>query len=330
MPSEGTIMQISVRSYLTAGIALTAASTIALTPLAIPPTAHQLALPQVSAPEIHLTALINPSDVTALVNNLNAALNSVSTTVTSAVGAPGQTLDGALGSATALNTSLWDGLISATPSAPLTALLKALKASANSGLVKLADSVAGANDTVTLTTGQIAALLTSTLTGSLGTALYAVSDVVNNPLALASYTSLLDVPVGIAGTALNNGLAAINSLGGGAINLGGTLVHGVTAQISNVLALVNGAADAAKTLTGIDLINGTITAVQGIVSAPVTAALAGVDGITTTITHAATTALSRVTSGAQHVVCGSPEIVEGFLCRFGLGLGFPDLVVDGR
>ncbi len=29
-------------------------------------------------------------------------------------------------------------------------------------------------------------------------------------------------------------------------------------------------------------------------------------------------------------LCGSPEIVEGFLCRFGLGLGFPDLVVDGR
>ena len=29
-------------------------------------------------------------------------------------------------------------------------------------------------------------------------------------------------------------------------------------------------------------------------------------------------------------LCGSPEIVEGFLCRFRLGLGFPDLVVDGR
>ncbi len=28
--------------------------------------------------------------------------------------------------------------------------------------------------------------------------------------------------------------------------------------------------------------------------------------------------------------CGSPEIVEGFLCRFRLGLGFPDLVVDRR
>ena len=27
--------------------------------------------------------------------------------------------------------------------------------------------------------------------------------------------------------------------------------------------------------------------------------------------------------------CGSPEIVEAFLCRFRLGFGFPDLVVDG-
>jgi hypothetical protein len=54
-------MQISVRSYLTAGIALTAASTIALTPLAVPPTAPQLALPHVSAPEIHLSALITPA-----------------------------------------------------------------------------------------------------------------------------------------------------------------------------------------------------------------------------------------------------------------------------
>ncbi len=33
---------------------------------------------------------------------------------------------------------------------------------------------------------------------------------------------------------------------------------------------------------------------------------------------------------AADTTCGSPEIVEGFLCRFRLGLGFPDLVVDGR
>lgn len=29
------------------------------------------------------------------------------------------------------------------------------------------------------------------------------------------------------------------------------------------------------------------------------------------------------------LICGSPEIVEGFLSRFGLRLVFPDLIVDG-
>ena len=41
------------------------------------------------------------------------------------------------------------------------------------------------------------------------------------------------------------------------------------------------------------------------------------------------TIMQRVKRGELKAVCGSPEIVEGFLCRFRLGLGFPDLVVDG-
>ena len=36
------------------------------------------------------------------------------------------------------------------------------------------------------------------------------------------------------------------------------------------------------------------------------------------------------TEAIELTYCGSPEIVEGFLCRLRLGLGFPDLVVDGR
>jgi hypothetical protein len=36
-----------------------------------------------------------------------------------------------------------------------------------------------------------------------------------------------------------------------------------------------------------------------------------------------------ITDGESFRMCGSPEIVEGFLCRFRLGFGFPDLVVDG-
>ena len=39
--------------------------------------------------------------------------------------------------------------------------------------------------------------------------------------------------------------------------------------------------------------------------------------------------LAQAKEQGVELVCGSPEIVEGFLCRFRLGLGFPDLVVDG-
>src|SRR5439155_1378049 len=60
--------------------------------------------------------------------------------------------------------------------------------------------------------------------------------------------------------------------------------------------------DASKTLTGIDLVNGLITAVQGIVSAPVAAAVSTVNGASITITNAATTILYRVSGGASDAV----------------------------
>ena len=41
------------------------------------------------------------------------------------------------------------------------------------------------------------------------------------------------------------------------------------------------------------------------------------------------TALGELLAADLSGLCGSPEIVEGFLCRFRRGLRFPDLVVDG-
>jgi hypothetical protein len=45
--------------------------------------------------------------------------------------------------------------------------------------------------------------------------------------------------------------------------------------------------------------------------------------------HAIKRIFDRQLMAGSRIGCGSPEIVEGFLCRFRLGLGFPDLVVDG-
>lgn len=293
----------SRRSPLPA-LALTTAAALTLTPLVLPPptTPLHLSLPHVSAPRLELTAAINPADVTALINNLNAALQSASTTVTGLVGTPGQTLANALGSAATLNDSLWDGLIDATDNRTLAAILTTLKDTAGNGLSRLSNSVDAANGTIVLTTGQLADLLTSTLTGSLGTALHAVATVINNPLALPSYTGLINTPLDIAGLLVTQGIGAVNNLGANVLTVTNTVVTGVAAQVDNALDTFNGLLGAGKTLTGIDLINGLLTAVQGIVSAPVTAAVAGVNGASTSITNAAATTLDKIADGASDAI----------------------------
>ncbi|KKF03834.1 hypothetical protein [Mycolicibacterium obuense] len=293
----------SRRSPLPA-LALTTAAALTLTPLVLPPptTPMHLSLPQVSAPRLELIAAINPADVTALINNLNAALQSASTTVTGLVGTPGQTLANALDSAATLNNSLWDGLIDATDNRTLAAILTTLKDTAGNGLSRLSNSVDAANGTIVLTTGQLADLLTSTLTGSLGTALHAVATVINNPLALPSYTGLINTPLDIAGLLATQGIGAVNNLGANVLTVTNTVVTGVTAQVDNALDTFNGLLSAGKTLTGIDLINGLLTAVQGIVSAPVTAAVAGVNGASTTITNAAAITLDKIADGASDAI----------------------------
>lgn len=297
-------MELSARSYLNAGIALTAASAIALTPVVVSPNSPlHLPVPHISASQVQLAAAINPADVAALVSNLNAAMGSVTSTVSSLVSNSGQTLAGALNSAAGLNNTLWDGLIRAAGASPtLASVMIALKAASAGGLSQLAASVDAAGGTIALSSGQVAGLLTSTVTGSLGSAMQAVTSIVNDPLSATSYLGLLTTPFGIAGMALQGGINAVATLATGGVELASTLVTGVTAQIGNALALVNGVLDSGKSLTDIALIDGALTAVQGIVSAPVAAALAGVNGITGAVADVATFALGAVAGGANAVV----------------------------
>lgn len=296
-------MEISARSYLTAGMALTTASATAFATLISPQSVpHSLELPRISTSTIELKALITPADIAALINNLNIAVSSVSSTATSLVGVPGQTLAGALNSAAALNNTLWNGLIAATPNPTLVSVLNALRATANGGLTALASTVGAANTTLVLTTGQLTDVLTSTLTGSLGTALQAVANIINNPLSVAGYTGLLTAPLGIAGFVIDNGLAAASNLGVSALSFGTTLVTGVTSQISNILATVNALLSAPQGLSDNSLFNGALTALQGILSAPVTAAVAGVDGVTSALAGAGSIVLTKLTNGATAAV----------------------------
>lgn len=299
-------MELSARPFLKTGIAFTMASAIALSPV-IATNQHPLGvpvhLPQMNVSEVHLAAVISPSDVAALTANLNAALEAAGSTVTALVDNASHTLTSALSTASGLNTSLWDQLIAASAGSPtLKAVLVALKASSGGALLQLTNTVGAVGDGITLTTGQVAELLTSAITGTVATVAQAVASVVNNPLAASSYIGLLNTPFGAAGLALQDGLTGLSQLGTTGLHLVNDLVHGVTAQVSNALDTVNHLIDAGKTVTDITLINGTLTAIQGIVSAPVRAIVAGVDGIASAVTNAGVSTLNLVAGGANAIV----------------------------
>ena len=297
-------MELSARRpYLTAGVALTTATAIAFAPVMAPTPAPSLELPRFSTSEVHLTALINPADVAALVANLNAAMSGVGATVTSVVANGGQTLTGALSSAVAVNDNVWNGLIDAARgSAVLVTLLSGLRAASSGGLSDLSATVGSVGDSVTLTTGELTSLLTSTVTGSLATALQAVVRTLNDPLALSSYIALAAAPLGIAGLALGSGIDAVRSLTTNGVDLVDTVVHGVTAQVGNALTLVNSLLAAGRDLTDFAIVDGVLTAAQGIVSAPITAVVAGVNGVTTTLADGATFTVDKLADGAGSLV----------------------------
>lgn len=127
-------MHLSARSYLTAGISLSAATAIAFTPLAVPPSHHT---------DIRLAA--TPADVVAL---------------------PGQALIGVVDNIVTLIDVVFTGAIDATDDPTIVASLSILETLSSDAFSKLAENLGLANDVITTTTREVGALLTTAVTGS--------------------------------------------------------------------------------------------------------------------------------------------------------------------
>ncbi|MCX8565077.1 hypothetical protein OS122_29780 [Mycolicibacterium mucogenicum] len=305
---------IPVRQFLATGttiaraetparyVALTAATAVALafTPAIIEhaPAPHLRAV--ISAPTVDLTALVSPSEVTALRDAVTAELNNLDQTVATIVAVPGQTLAAVLSSASALSKTFWNALTAAAgPNPLLVAALSALSNLTTGGLSTLSTVVSSANTAIVLSTEQVASLLTSTLTAAAATAGMAVSSVIANPLSLAGLGAIADAPFTIAGHAVSAAITAAANLGHTALGFGASLVTTATAQINSVIDSANSLISAMAESTGNNVIDGIVTAAQAVVTAPLTALLAGVSGGTTTLTGAAGTALNAVAGAAQ-------------------------------
>ena len=294
-------MQISLRSYLTAGVSLTAASAIALTPLAIPANERAVTIPNVTVSDIQLT--VTPAEIQAFFAELQTQLEEFNQGVAEAIALPGATLAGGLEIAIELNTEFYDTLRDLTSNATLTALLNALETSSNNGLGSLLTAVESATENVAITTGELADLLASTITGSLSNVLSSFVNVLNNPLDTAAYAGLLSLGLvdTIQDAALNAGAAvgvAVNS-GFGFVDTGLNLFQ---SQINNAIGTVSSLMNVAADATGSDLVEAVNTAIQSITLFPALVVSNAVFGLKTV-------AIGGVQEGFNDILAGAGALI---------------------
>ncbi|MGE0783906.1 hypothetical protein [Mycolicibacterium sp.] len=293
-------MQISVRSYLTAGLAFTTAGAIALAPLAIPQSPPAVTIPHVAVPDIRLT--VTPADIETFVAALQEVLDEATATVAAVAGIPGQTVVSVVNGIVALINTVFTGLIDATDSETLVALLTVLRTLSSDAFAKLAENVGLANPVITATTTQVGELVTSAVTGTLQSVLIAVVNVVNDPLSFANYAGLLTA--GVAGGQLlaGNGLAAVQAVGDAGYTLTGIALSEVTFQLNNLGAGFNAFLDELGAASGSPLVESVIAAVQGLAVAPGLAVVNAASGVTATVLASGNAAFGVVVGGLSEVM----------------------------
>lgn len=261
-------MEISTRSYRTAGMAFTMAGTLALAPVGLAVGERATPLPIVSAPNIQLSAAINPADVQALIANLYSALDDVTQTVAEVSLAPGNSLVDALTRANAVNGEVWNGLINATDSAPLRALLGALSMMSTHNFGELIKTVDALNTDIAVLPAQIFQTIGFAVTGSLTAALGAVTNLINQPLAASSYTGLASSALQQVIFAGQGALQTVDWTGQAVLNAANTVVDGLWEQVPGALIGLDDVLYQAAEQSDSAVVDAVIAAVQGLAVAP--------------------------------------------------------------
>lgn len=311
-------MDISARSYLTAGISLTAATAIAFAPLAVPESHTRVPIPHVTVSDLQLA--VSPADIDALVADLQGVLDDATNTVTDLVGIPGQTLIGVVDNIVTLIDTVFTGLIDSTDNQTIEALLSVLQTFSADAFEMLAENLGRINPVITTTTAQVGDLLTSALTGSLQNILIAVVNVVDDPLSLASYAGL--VTAGVAGGQLlvGTGLQAVQGLGDAGFDIAGIAVDEVMFQFNNfaidgIGALLTELGDA----SGNAVVEAVLGAVQGLAIAPAVAVFNLGSGVVDTVLTTAHAGFDVLLDGATVMVDSTGNAIRSAITAIGAG-----------
>lgn len=304
-------MEISARSYLTAGVSLTATTALAFAPLSIPTHHHTVTMPHVTVSELRLA--VSPVDIEAFIGELQTLFDGATTTVTDVAGIPGQSLIGVVDNIVELLGTVFTGLIDATGNQTLVASLTILKTLSVDAFAKLAENLGLINPVITTTTAQVGELLSSALTGSLQNILVATANVINDPLSVADYAGLLTAGVAGGQLLVGNGLKAVQAVGDGLFDIAGIALSEVTFQLNNAAAGISALLTQLATASDNAVVQAVLGAIRGLVIAPAVAVFnlgSGVAGAVLTTAHtgfdvlldAATSVVTGVTTDAAPAV----------------------------
>lgn len=257
-------MDISARSSLTAGISLTMAAAIAFAPLPIP--SHPTAPPHITTSDIRLMA--NPADIAAAVDALQAILLDGTNQLAEAASVPGQGLIGVVDNIVTMWDVLFTRLINGTTDPTLLGSLAILKPFCVDAFAMLAHNLGRINAVITDTTGQVGALLTTALTGSLRNVLVAGATAVNAPSAPMSYAGLLAAGIETGALLVGNGLGVVKAVGDAGFDIGGIVTDELTFQLNNAVGSLGKLLTQLGDASGSPLAKAVVAGVRGLAFAP--------------------------------------------------------------
>ena len=311
-------MQISARSYLTAGISLTAASAIALTPLAIPANDRTVTIPNVTVSDIQLT--VTPGEVQEFFADLQADLSEFNRALAEVIALPGQTLSEGLGAAMELNADFFETLSGLTTNTTLLAVLDALYNSSNFGLQALQVAVDEANINLFLTSVDLSDLLTSSITGSLSNVLSSFVAVLNNPLDVANYAGILSNGLVATGELLAaNGLQAVGAIVNSGFGFAYTGMELPYNQAVNAIRTVADLMNIGANATGVELVQAVNAAIQSVTLAPARAFADIAFGVSSDVLFAFDDGFNTALDGVQGLVAITGESLQLAINAIGAG-----------
>lgn len=259
-------MQISARSYLTAGVSLTTAAALALTPVAVPTADRALPIPKVTVSDVNLT--VTPGEIVEFFDTLRTRIDEFNASVADVAAIPGQTVVDGIVAAMGLNDSFFESLVSAVDNPTLIALLQTMEIINERALRELAFYVDHSNQTIVLAGQDIADLLAGIMTVSLSNILSAAVDALNNPLSFEKYAHVLAAAVGNGFLAVNGSSLIAQKAGNAGFDLTFGTIEFVRAEVTTALDAVRRLSYFASGATGSQLVQAVVAAVGTIGLAP--------------------------------------------------------------